>query len=71
MKVNHLAEAKKYSDDTRDVISRYLALNSQDTFLWVALVCQSLEKTPKTRRNALEKLEVFPPGLDATGIRIH
>jgi hypothetical protein len=38
-KVHYLAKAKKYSDGTRDTIYRYLSSNSQDTFLWVALVC--------------------------------
>jgi hypothetical protein len=40
-----------------------LTTNANDTFLWVALVCQDLEKTAK--RNVLKKLNSFPPGLDA------
>ncbi|OQD86920.1 hypothetical protein PENSOL_c082G12047 [Penicillium solitum] len=62
-KVHYLAKVKKYSDGTRDTIYRYLSSNSQGTFLWVALVCQDLDRT--SRRHALKKLEVFPPGLDA------
>lgn len=62
-KVHYLAKVKKYSDETRDTICRYLSSNSQGTFLWVALVCQDLDRT--SRRHALRKLEAFPPGLNA------
>ncbi|OQD78091.1 hypothetical protein PENANT_c090G08596, partial [Penicillium antarcticum] len=62
-KVNDLAKVKKYSDATRDIICHQLSSNSQGTFLWVALVCQDLDRTP--RRHALKKLKAFPPGLDA------
>jgi hypothetical protein len=41
----------------------HLAQHKNDTFLWVALVCQDLEKAAK--RNVLKKLNSFPPGLDA------
>jgi hypothetical protein len=40
----------------------YLTLNANDTFLWVALVCQELERT--ANRHVLKKLAAFPPGLD-------
>ncbi|CAG7947089.1 unnamed protein product [Penicillium salamii] len=62
-KVHYLAKVKKYSDETRHTICRYLSTNSQGTFLWVALVCQDLDRTP--RRHALRKLVNFPPGLNA------
>ncbi|CAG8937549.1 unnamed protein product [Penicillium salamii] len=62
-KAQYLAKVKKYSDETRDTICRHLSSNSQGTFLWVALVCQDLDRT--SRRHALKKLEAFPPGLDA------
>ena len=62
-KVHYLAKVKKYSEETRDTICRHLLSNSQGTFLWVALVCQHLDRT--SRRYALKKLEAFPPGLDA------
>ncbi|KAJ5917576.1 hypothetical protein N7466_011130 [Penicillium verhagenii] len=61
-KVDELAEAKKYSENTRDGVQSYLLSNSQGTFLWVALVCQNLEKI---RINVLKKLKLFPPGLEA------
>lgn len=62
-KVHYLAKVKQYSDETRDTICRHLSSNSQGTFLWVALVCQDLDRT--SRRHALKKVEVFPPGLNA------
>jgi hypothetical protein len=61
-KVQELAKAKRYSDKTRDGVQSYLLSNSQGTFLWVALVCQNLEKI---RINVLKKLKSFPPGLEA------
>ncbi|KAJ5593561.1 hypothetical protein N7537_010465 [Penicillium hordei] len=62
-KVHYLAKVKKYSDETRDTIGHHLSSNSQGTFLWVALVCQELDRI--SRRHALKKLEAFPPGLNA------
>ncbi|KAJ6118763.1 hypothetical protein N7471_013383 [Penicillium samsonianum] len=62
-KVHSLAKVKRYKGDTRDTICRHLSLNSQGTFLWVALVCQNLDKT--LPRHAIKKLEAFPPGLNA------
>jgi len=40
-----------------------MTLNANDTFLWVALVCQDLIVT--ANRHVLEKLALFPPRLDA------
>lgn len=62
-KVDILAKVKRYNDNVRVKVCRHLLLNSQDTFLWVALVYQNLDRTPP--RYALKKLEAFPPGLDA------
>ncbi|EPS29053.1 hypothetical protein PDE_04000 [Penicillium oxalicum 114-2] len=62
-KVDILANVKRYNDNVRERVCRHLLLNSQDTFLWVALVYQNLDRTPP--RYALKKLEAFPPGLDA------
>lgn len=61
-KVLQLAERKKYDDKTQDAVLDYLLSNANDTFLWVALVCQNLEKI--SRWNVLTKLNAFPPGLD-------
>lgn len=62
-KVHYLAKVKKYSDETRHTICRHLSSNSQGTFLWVALVCQDLDRT--SRWHAVGKMEAFPPGLNA------
>ncbi|KAF1959162.1 HET-domain-containing protein [Byssothecium circinans] len=62
-KVLQLADNKKYDDKTRDAVLDHLSLHANDTFLWVALVCQNLRKIP--RWNTLAKLNAFPPGLDS------
>jgi len=62
-KVSQLAERKKYDDKTRDAVLEYLSLHANGTFLWIALVCQNLEKI--SRRKAIAKLSTFPPGLDS------
>jgi hypothetical protein len=40
--VSQLAEQKKYDKQTQDTVLKRLTLNANDTFLWVALVCQDL-----------------------------
>jgi hypothetical protein len=40
-----------------------LTSNADNTFLWVALVCQDLRTTPKW--NVIKKLAQFLPGLDS------
>lgn len=60
-RVDSLARIKKYKENTRGAIYRHLLSNSQGTFLWVALVCQELSKTP--RWYTLQKLKQLPPGL--------
>ncbi|KAF2176924.1 WD40 repeat-like protein [Zopfia rhizophila CBS 207.26] len=62
-KVLKLADRKKYDDKTREAVLGHLSANANDTFLWVALVCQDLENIP--RWNTLAKLNAFPPGLDS------
>lgn len=61
--MSQLAEQKKYDEQTRAAVLKRLTSNANDTFLWVALVCQDLRAT--ARRNVLKKLNTFPPGLDA------
>ncbi|KAF2193662.1 WD40 repeat-like protein [Zopfia rhizophila CBS 207.26] len=61
-KVLQLAQRKKYDDKTRDAVLDHLSLGANNTFLWVALVCQNLEKI--SRWNIFVKLNAFPPGLD-------
>jgi archaellum biogenesis ATPase FlaH len=63
-KVDQLAREKQYKAELRDAVVQHLRSNAGDTFLWVALVCQDLRKTPKW--NVLKKLaSVFPPTLDS------
>ncbi|KAI9662762.1 MAG: hypothetical protein M1829_006157 [Trizodia sp. TS-e1964] len=62
-KIQQLAELKKYDEKTRVDVLRYLTLNANDSFLWVALVCQNLAKV--SRFKTLAKLYTFPPMLDS------
>ncbi|KAL7940546.1 hypothetical protein V8C42DRAFT_224202 [Trichoderma barbatum] len=59
----HLAQKKKYDARTKNAVQHHLSSNSNGTFLWVALVCQNLEKI--SLQNTLRKLNEFPPGLDS------
>jgi NACHT domain/Heterokaryon incompatibility protein (HET) len=62
-KVRQLAQDKKYDERTRDAVLEHLSLNANDTFLWVALVCQNLKDIPRGRIRA--RLSSFPPGLNS------
>ncbi|EUC28633.1 hypothetical protein COCCADRAFT_40879 [Bipolaris zeicola 26-R-13] len=62
-KMNILATEKQYTPEMQLEVLQHLNSNANDTFLWVALVCQNLEKTP--RRHIRKSLTEFPPGLDA------
>ncbi|KAH6700670.1 NACHT domain-containing protein [Leptodontidium sp. MPI-SDFR-AT-0119] len=62
-KTRQLAERKKYDDMTRAAVQQHLISNSNDTFLWVALVCANLKNVPRWK--TLAKLNEFPPGLDS------
>lgn len=62
-KVLQLARLMKYDNKTRDAVLNYLSSNANGTFLWVASVCQNLERT--SRWNTLAKLKAFPPGLNS------
>lgn len=61
--VKKLAKEKQYSLELQSEVLRHLTSNANETFLWVALVCQNLEPIPK--RNVRKNLTEFPPGLDA------
>jgi len=61
-KVNWLAERNEYSSETRESVQRYLSLNANGTFLWVALVCKELSKIPGWK--ATKKVTAFPPELN-------
>jgi len=62
-KVLHLMQLKKYDNKTESAVRDHLYSNANGTFLWVALVCQNLEKVPGWK--TLPKLSTFPPGLDS------
>ncbi|KAL7928748.1 hypothetical protein V8C35DRAFT_317446 [Trichoderma chlorosporum] len=61
-KVNNLAERRGYATDIKDSIREYLLQNADGTFLWVALVCELLEKAPSF--DPLPKSAEYPRGLD-------
>jgi hypothetical protein len=61
-KVSHLVLLKGYDSRTEDTVKKHLRTKADNTFLWVALVCENLEKIrPEKARSALK---AFPPGLD-------
>jgi hypothetical protein len=62
-KVDQLAQEKRYNAEIRHAVLQHLTSNANDTFLWVALVCQHLKVT--ANRHVLKTLASFPPGLDA------
>jgi hypothetical protein len=62
-KVSQLSLQKKYDSQVQHAVFQHLTSNANDTFLWVALVCQNLGKTAK--RHVLKKLSAFPPGLNS------
>jgi hypothetical protein len=61
--IRHKVQQLVQDDKLHDAILDYLVSNADNTFLWVALVCQNLEDTP--RRLIRERLKSFPPGLDS------
>ncbi|KXH45617.1 hypothetical protein CSIM01_09686 [Colletotrichum simmondsii] len=63
--VQQLASRKRFNEITCSEIRLYLRTQSQDTFLWVSLVCQALLDGSVKKRNVMKVLETFPPGLDA------
>jgi hypothetical protein len=61
-KVDQLAQKGQYEAEIQHAVLQHLMSNANGTFLWVTLACQDLASTPKS--NVLEKLALFPPGLD-------
>jgi WD40 repeat protein len=62
-KVNQLATKHGYDAQVQETIIEYVSINAQDTFLWVALLFNTLKNIPK--RHVLQKLKAVPAGLDA------
>ncbi|KAK2025787.1 WD40 repeat-like protein [Colletotrichum zoysiae] len=69
-KVDQLMRSKKYDSETRDAVQQHLTANANDTFLWVALVCQELSDLKVRKRHTRGKLLSFPPGLNALYARM-
>ncbi|KAK3955856.1 hypothetical protein QBC32DRAFT_321280, partial [Pseudoneurospora amorphoporcata] len=69
-KVDDLAGLKKYDPRTKKIVQDYLCSNAQDTFLWVALVCQVLAGPEVKKWRTEEMLREFPSGLDALYARM-
>ncbi|KAM0250958.1 hypothetical protein ACHAQJ_008380 [Trichoderma viride] len=46
-KVQLLSKVKEYKQPKKEKIEQYLRDNADGTFLWVALVCEQLEKAPR------------------------
>ncbi|KAI9655981.1 MAG: hypothetical protein M1821_005042 [Bathelium mastoideum] len=65
LKVEKLAKQQCYDYNTQTHVETYLSLYANNTFLWVALVCDNLKKIPRKvpRARVLIKLEEYPSGL--------
>ncbi|KAF3903119.1 hypothetical protein ABW21_db0204964 [Orbilia brochopaga] len=63
VRVSYLAKRNEYTDSARENIQHYLLSKAQNTFLWVALVCEILRDL--SHYYALEIVKSYPPGLDA------
>ncbi|KAG9200689.1 hypothetical protein G6514_006708 [Epicoccum nigrum] len=62
-KVSQLAAKHGYDAKTQRTIVEYVSVNAEDTFLWVALLFNTLKDVPK--RHVLQRLKAMPAGLDA------
>ncbi|QYT06072.1 hypothetical protein H0G86_012939 [Trichoderma simmonsii] len=62
-KVDLLAQKHGYNDIIRETIEKTLVSRADNTFLWVALVCQNLNNYRSGR--ILKELESYPQGLDS------
>lgn len=61
-KVNSLSKINGYTPAIKSSIQEYLSHNADGTFLWVALVCELLEKAPSF--DPLPKSAEYPRGLN-------
>ncbi|KAJ9419300.1 hypothetical protein FOXG_07279 [Fusarium oxysporum f. sp. lycopersici 4287] len=61
-KVNELTQLNNYDSKTQDAVRHHLASNANDTFLWVALVCEELRKIETW--DVLEVIKEVPAGLE-------
>ncbi|PHH51561.1 Vegetative incompatibility protein HET-E-1 [Ceratocystis fimbriata CBS 114723] len=63
LKVDQLAQERKYKEGMKANILRHLRANADGTFLWVALVCQELSNVSIRKRHTLDIVKSLPPGL--------
>ncbi|KAM5343573.1 hypothetical protein ACJ41O_012110 [Fusarium nematophilum] len=47
----------------KETVYDYMVSHAEDTFLWVALVCQRLAESDVSKRRVMEELKKFPKGL--------
>lgn len=62
-KAEDLEQKKYYSPEAVKIVKEYLIENSNNTFLWVALVCHELSRPGHSERHMMQDLHSFPPGL--------
>ncbi|VUC24073.1 unnamed protein product [Clonostachys rosea] len=62
-KVTELQEMKGFTDNQRNEIIHYLDSNANETFLWVAMVCERLQSSKSWK--ILDDLKELPAGLNA------
>ncbi|KAL9083489.1 MAG: hypothetical protein Q9165_008516, partial [Trypethelium subeluteriae] len=66
LKVLRLAKDKGYNEETQNHVLNHFSINSDNTFLWVALACKNLEELDPDLPSSmiLDRLKQFPPGLN-------
>ncbi|KAK6429893.1 hypothetical protein LTR95_013958 [Oleoguttula sp. CCFEE 5521] len=62
LKVTELAQRNDYNTAEQEAVQRNLEHSAQDTFLWVALVCQELLDVPGWEASSLS--QEYPAGLE-------
>ena len=67
-KMKELEHRHRYGETLLETLEAELKERAEDTFLWVSLVCKTLENVH--RNEALSTLRHIPPGLDAVYRRI-
>ncbi|KAL6906599.1 quinon protein alcohol dehydrogenase-like superfamily [Trichoderma evansii] len=66
--VERLTHRKRISDEIKNILFHELCAKSNNTFLWVSLVCQNLSNTVSL--DILKRLNEFPVGLDSVYLRM-
>lgn len=64
-KVESLADRKRFDNELKIKLREHLISKADNTFLWVALVCEKLADDRVGRRHVERKLHEFPAGLDS------